>query len=242
MRARRERKVVHDKYQKNLIDNIIVKISICSQVKNRRNQFEKTILYNLRSLKKDNDLEWIIVDMGSDDGIEGLIRENMQEGLQYYRVIDEIPYSIPIAKNVSARLSSGGYVFNLDIDNFICDIGTQIRSLGHESVFCDVWFKGVFGRIGCRKDIFEKVGGYDESFLPAAHHEIDFMNRCRMVGCTFHDARPCFMAIKNEKIDTIKNMASDLSWDEMNQINQMKTAENTASGVNNPNARHAKGR
>jgi glycosyltransferase involved in cell wall biosynthesis len=219
-----------------------MKISLCSQVKNRRHQLEQTIGYNLKAIKGKADLEWVIVDMGSDDGLEELIKENAQEGLHYYKILEEIPYSIPISKNFGARLCSGDYVFNLDIDNFVCDVDERIRALNYEGVYCDVCFKGVFGRIGCNRDVFRKVGGYDESFLPAAYHEYDFMERCKRVGCTFHHVKPVFMPIRNDKTDTTKYMPEGMSWDMMNEHNKKKAAENAAEGVINPNKTHAKAR
>jgi glycosyltransferase involved in cell wall biosynthesis len=219
-----------------------MKISICSQVKNRRHQLEKTIGYNLKVIKGKADLEWVIVDMGSDDGLEELIEENAQEGVHYYKILEEKPYSIPISKNFSARLSSGDYVFNLDIDNFVCDIDEQIRALNYEGVYCDICFKGVFGRIGCSKDIFKKVGGYDESFLPAAYHEYDFMDRCKRAGYNFHHVKPGFMPIGNDKKETTKHMPEGMSWGMMNQCNKQKAAENAAAGVINPNKTYTKAR
>lgn len=218
-----------------------MKISICSQVKNRRHQLEKTIKMNAKYLEKTPEMEWVIVDMGSKDGVDELVKDNMCERLHYYRLIGEAPYSIPISKNFAARLSSGDYVFNLDIDNFICDIGDQIKRVGYEGVFCEMWFLGVFGRIGCRKDMFKKVGGYDESFLPAGHHEIDFMNRCRLAGCNFQHIRPGLLAIKNDKEETTRNMQVQMSWSEMNEENERKTRRNAEEGVINPNNKHAKG-
>ena len=219
-----------------------MKISICSQVKNRKHQLEQTIKSNVDLIKSRQNVEWVIVDMGSNDGIEELIRENMTDELRYYKALEETPYSIPVAKNLSARLSSGDYIFNLDIDNFIGDIVDQIRDRDYQGVCCNILQKGVFGRIGCPRDIFRKVGGYDESFMPAGHHEQDFMERCNTIGFNFHHAASEIDAIPNDKNDTVKNMDNKIPWILMNKINKQKKIINLRNNLINPNRSHARGK
>jgi hypothetical protein len=139
-------------------------------------------------------------------------------------------------------LSSGDYVFNLDIDNFICNAIDKIREMNYDSVRCEIIRKGTFGRIGCAKTIFKSAGGYDESFLPAGHHEQDFLARCGALGFSFRHLEPKTMPIPNEKEDTVKNMNLGISWEEMNKENQRKKRMNAIAKITNPNKRHRPGK
>ena len=85
-----------------------MKISVCSQIKNRLYQFSKTFLKNAETLEKYQDVEWVIVDCGSTDGLSEYIGEYLEKYsfIKYYQAIN-FKYSIPIAKNFSVRFSTG---------------------------------------------------------------------------------------------------------------------------------------
>lgn len=212
-------------------------ISYYSQIKNRLHQFKQTVEANLEHIQNNPNTEWVIVDCGSQDGLYEYMRNFVGiSGLHYYRTLNYKTYSIPIAKNFAARLSSGKYLFNLDIDNYIGNATAQISNLGFNTgVFCDIFKKGVYGRIGCSKTTFNKVGGYDESFLPAGKHDIDLIMRCNLVNYRFKHI-PCVISpILNSKTDTVINTGSTLDWETMNTLNGQKMARNLQNNIYRPN-------
>jgi predicted glycosyltransferase involved in capsule biosynthesis len=203
-------------------------ISYCSQIKNRIHQLKQTIESNLQHIQNNKNTEWIIVDCDSNDGLYDYIKNfGPIERVRYYKTINYDYYSIPIAKNFASRLSSGDYVFNLDIDNYIGEATNQINELGiNVGVCCNVLRKGIYGRIGCSKEIFNTVGGYDESFLPAGAHDTDLIARCRMINYEFKSI-PCSIgAVLNSKEETAINMKIDMDWKTMNYLNGQKTKSN----------------
>jgi glycosyltransferase involved in cell wall biosynthesis len=216
-------------------------ISYCSQIKNRFHQFSQTFSHNLDKIQRHQNTEWVIVDCGSDDGVQEFMREFTASGVEprihYYSTVNYDSYSIPIAKNFSARLSSGDYIFNLDVDNFISDATETIMEKGEDvGIYCNVFKLGVYGRLGCSRRIFGKVGGYNESFFPAGKHETDLRLRCSdLLGCRFEDV-PCKVpAILNSKEDTIKHTKSSMSWKTMNFINECKMKMSLAEKDYHPN-------
>lgn len=217
-----------------------MKISICTQIKNRLHQFEETFKKNIDEINKHENIEWVIVDVNSNDGLKNFIEKNIQTKINYFECLEFVGYSIPIAKNFAARLSSGDYVFNLDADNFLGSIVDKIIEKNYIGINCEVTGLGVFGRIGCDKSIFKKVGGYDESFLPAGHHEQDFFSRCRLVNYKFNHINYDELPIQNTKNDTIANTGFNLSWNKMNETNKLKKNNNIKNKIINPNLIHKK--
>lgn len=208
------------------------KITICSQIKNRLHQFTHTLNHNLNKIYSYDNVNWNIVDINSSDGLEEFIRPYISDKIRYYKCIDTLNYSIPIAKNLSVRLSDGDYVFNLDIDNFLDSAIDSVISNNFTGIYCNVFKKGVFGRIGCSRSIFKEMRGYDESFDPAAYHEPDFINRCSLVNYRFTHIDCKAGAILNSKIDTVKNTNSDKTWEEMLIANK-KISDNISRDINN---------
>jgi len=187
-------------------------------------------------INQNKNIEWIIVDCGSDDGMSDFMMNNIKlERIHYYQTLDYNEYSIPIAKNFAARLSSGDYFFNLDVDNFVSNSIENIKKYNPDGIWCNIFRKGVYGRIGCSKDVFKEVGGYDESFLPAGCHDTDFVKRCELLGYKFSHIDCELLPILNSKEETIKNMNSDLSWKEMNDKNKQKMNKNLSNKIFNPN-------
>jgi glycosyltransferase involved in cell wall biosynthesis len=212
-------------------------ISYCSQVKNRLYQFKKTVQSNLKHIQDNANTEWIIVDCNSSDGLYQYIRKiDLGQRVHYYRTLNYNNYSIPVAKNLAARLGSGDYIFNLDIDNFIGNATSQIKSLGYRvGVCCNIFKRGVYGRIGCSKRVFNMVGGYDESFYPAGKHDIDFIERCKLINYYFKHI-PCIVnPILNSKLETVVNTGSDMSWENMNDLNGEKMKYNIQNKIYCPN-------
>jgi glycosyltransferase involved in cell wall biosynthesis len=218
-------------------------ISYCSQIKNRFHQFRKTFYHNLEKIKINENTEWIIVDCCSSDGLSFFMNSFIKSPqyfnrIHYYRTLNLKNYSIPIAKNFSARISSGDYLFNLDIDNFIGDATENIINIVPKGICCNILKKGVYGRIGSSREIFKKVGGYDESFLPAGKHDTDLKLRCQLIGYEFIDI-PCRIeAILNSKDETIKNTRliwKIFGWKFMNLFNQKKMEYNLKNKIYCPN-------
>jgi len=202
-----------------------LKISICTQIKNRLYQFRKTFNKNINILKNKKNVEWIIVDCESSDGLDEYLSGyiNRYNFIKYYRTIN-FNYSIPIAKNFAARLSTGNYIFNLDCDNFLDNIIDEILATD-QGVNCNEYLTGSHGRIGMHREIFKQVSGYDENFYPAAVHENDIMLRCGHLGYSFKNIPSVSKAIPNSKIDTVKYFG-DMTWKKMRELNEIIMKDN----------------
>ena len=211
-----------------------MKISVCSQIKNRLYQFSKTFLKNAETLEKYRDVEWVIVDCGSTDGLSEYIWEYLEKYnfIKYYQAID-FKYSIPIAKNFSVRFSTGDYVFNLDCDNYLDNIIDEIKST-KQGIHCHEYLKGTHGRIGMSKEIFIKIGGYDENFYPAGVHDNDIMLRANYLDYKFKHIPSITFPVPNTKKDTVKDF-KNIDWTTMVKYNEIIMRYNEKKKILNPN-------
>ena len=190
-------------------------ISFCISCRNRLWQIQDTLLKNLSCL--DEDLEIVLVDYGSSDGFSDWVWANFKEfidnkKLVFFEVKNPVVWSSPRAKNLAHRLSNGQYLFNLDADNFITPLDVNLIRKSHKIMlpshqWSRSWADGSFGRIGIPRELFFKLGGYDETLLPMGGQDLDLLNR--IVAASISIAKlpsPGQSAILNSKHDKLREV------------------------------------
>lgn len=212
-------------------------ISFCISCRNRLWQIQDTLLKNLSCL--DEDLEIVLVDYGSSDGLSDWVWANFKDyidnqKLVFFEVKNLIGWSSPRAKNLAHRLSNGQYLFNLDADNFITAVDINLIRKSHKMnlpshQWSGNWQDGSFGRIGVPRELFFKLGGYDETFLPMGGQDLDLLNR--IVAASISIAKlpsPAQCAILNSKHDKLREVKPkaenvDAFYKMMNEMNLSKS-------------------
>lgn len=151
-------------------------ISFCSQCKGRKHHLEQTLLNNLMCIEKYDNLEYVLLDFDSDDGLlewiqSGLFKRYLDSGiLKYYRVENQPLYLQSGTKNLSHRLSTGTNLINVDADNILVDrfidvvmeIFTDEPDSYISANIVSGRYAGAFGRIGMSRELFDYIDGYDE--------------------------------------------------------------------------------
>jgi len=213
-------------------------ITFCVTCRNRLWQLKQTLGKNLESL--DNDLEITLIDYGSTDEISEWVWGNFKkfidnEKLNFFEVKNEVVWNASKAKNLAHRISNGSYLFNLDADNFIASDDLKLIRKSKELGLAIWQFAGdlqdgSYGRIGCPREMFFKLGGYDETMLPMGGQDHDFLLR---LNKTFKKnlkkiAPPKLSAIKNsheEKVLEIVESPGDAEsfYRTMNRLNLNKS-------------------
>jgi len=161
-------------------------ISFCTTCRNRLWQLQETLPRNLESISDAHEI--VLVDFGSTDGLSDWIWNNYKNHIEskrlvFFEVKSEVHWNVARAKNLAHRLASGGYLFNLDADNFITQSDIEeIQKVAELGLHCWQFSQGnrgdgSFGRIGLPTELFRKIGGYDETFLPMGYQDIDILNR-----------------------------------------------------------------
>jgi GT2 family glycosyltransferase len=175
---------------------VTYKVSLCTVSMNRLHHLKKTLPLNILDNAGFVELEFVIVDYNSSDGLEGYVKENfpmlIADGrLKLFRTSDPAFFNRTHARNMAFRLASGDIVCNVDADNFtgpgfasyIYDIFSSSSELylttigGVNSVS-----KDILGRICVRKKDFLAVSGYDETMNSYGFEDFDFSNRLELLG------------------------------------------------------------
>jgi hypothetical protein len=206
-----------------------MKISFCTSYKGRFWQLSETLPTNLRSL--DEQCELVIANLdGTDEIFEWITKEFSEflkaSRLRLFTVTNVNEWNSSIVKNMAHKIASGNYLFNLDADNFITpkDI-SLIRSAATNHCITSQWSgkfgDGSFGRIGMPAQIFQTLGGYDESLLPMGAQDLDLLNRIAKIGGKIIQLQPPeISAIQNDKLQDLPTKKDKKKmWDEMNKIN-----------------------
>lgn len=172
-------------------------ISLCVTCRDRLYHLRRTLPSNLRWAKKDGDVQIVLLDYNSSDGLEDWIRNTYKEDIKsgllvFYRESKATRFNMMHAKNVAANLAIGSVVVNLDADNFIgpyylsflrnafADENVQAAKLKCK--------RGLCGRIAIRKKMFVKLGGYDES-MPCGYgwEDLDLLERMGRLNLTVRE-------------------------------------------------------
>lgn len=177
------------------------KISFCIVCMNRLHHLKETLLQNIKDNEAYSELEFIILDYNSKDGMDEWIRENMStyigEGrMIYYRTYEPEKFSHSHAKNLCFKLASGDVVCSINADHYtgfgFADFVNTAFNTDSNIVLTPIDFHGtkkdyhppkdVLGRVCVRRSDFLNVKGFDEQMNTYGFEDYDFVNRLELCG------------------------------------------------------------
>ena len=186
-----------------------LKVSYCTTCKGRLHHLKQTLPANLKAEEGNPNVEFVVLDYGSEDGLGQWIKENFSAEiasgrLRYARYEPAPHFKTSHAKNMAHRLSTGDILCNVDADNFIapnfsrwlikahsghahalsCLLPITVEDLQErrENELKGVkppGFGGGAGRVAINRKTFEKLGGYDESYEGWGFEDMDLMLRAK---------------------------------------------------------------
>lgn len=183
------------------IDMKNLKISFCIVCMNRLHHLEITLLKNIADNIGYPNLEFVILDYNSQDGMESWIKNNLSSHLdsgliKYFRTPEPVSFIHSHSKNMAFRLASGEIICNINADHYIgngfakyvnkCfneDIGIVITSIDYFGVKPNYApASDVYGKVCVKKTDFLKVGGFDERITSYGYEDFDLVNRLELSG------------------------------------------------------------
>ncbi len=208
-------------------------LSFCITCKNRLHQISKTLPQNLKD-NQNKDIEFILVDFSSKDGLKEFVLNNFDKYLEskqlrYYYTDKLVHWHASIAKNTAHMLANGKYVVNLDCDNYIGKNGGDylldvFKKNGDDIVITqtqNVYGSGTAGRISLTKNNFIKLGGYNEYFYPMGYQDPDLYYRAIEYGLKPVHKNFNNNAIINTKDEAVKYTGYKIKYRKMYTINKL---------------------
>ena len=226
------------------------KISYCQTCMNRLHDLKETLFLNIKSNESYPNLEFIILDYNSTDGLGKWIKKNMmgyiKSGrLNYYRTEEPEYFSMSHSRNIAFKVATGEIVNNLDVDNYTFDItgkykpekcwAYRINEIAHQYKEKNIFVKSKqrrHGRIGFyKKEFIEILGGYDENLEGYGWDDHDLVDRAMMLGFTHiswtgHDYYQRIWTGGKEKNANMKR-----NYKETEKENMEKSKRNISKGI-----------
>lgn len=174
------------------------RVSFCITSMNRLSHVKKTLIRNIEHNLSYPDVEFVLLDYNSSDGLESWVRDTcqkyMESGvLKYHRTTKPRHFHMAHAKNMAHGLATGDILCSLDADNFTNKHFAFFINFIHEKnkdcVGVSAWgnhkksrLSDFGGRIVISRENFKRVGGYDENFIGWGYEDLDFKQRAVDLG------------------------------------------------------------
>ncbi len=174
-------------------------ISFCTVCKNRKEHYIKTIKENINNHKCSGDVEFLLLDYNSTDGLEEWVKSNLIEYIQrgilsYYKTTEPLYFHRSHSRNMAFKLARGNIICNVDADSYIGDsFGEYVENNFAENKRLFICAGGiddnipssdVGGKICFSKSDFLLLEGYDEDMDNYGFEDFDFINRLEMLNIT----------------------------------------------------------
>ncbi len=203
------------------------KISYCTSIYNRVKDIALTLPINLKVSTSYPNLEFVVVDFNSTDGLEDWVKENMMEYIEsgrlvYYKTEPIKFWDMSYCKNVCHLLADGEIVNNLDADNYVFNLHGDVPNavtfahylnrMAHELPEKTIFIKSnqvPHGRIGFYKKDFIELGGHDEDMKGYGVEDFDIVGRAIKLGYTFACWRKFYSRIYTHKQKVNINLEID---------------------------------
>ena len=157
----------------------------------------QTIPANIENNRSYDNLEFILLDYNSSDGLEDWVKNNMVEYLEngrlkYYRTEEPLYFDRTHSRNLMFKLATGEILCNVDADNFTGKnyatfINEEFNKEKEIFIVADTlkryyFLRNAFGRFCCSKETYLKIGGMDESMKSYGSETLDLYERLRLLG------------------------------------------------------------
>ena len=249
MRKDRHSEIWRNRLWDGIFKNPVVKnykISFCTTCMNRLYNLKETLPKNIDDNKNYSDLEFVVLDYNSNDGLRKWIKKNMMEHIKsgrlvYYRTEEPKYYDMSRSRNIAFKVATGDIVNNLDADNYtyndklkpeIC-WASYINKMANECQEKVLFTKGKqlrHGRIGFFKREFLELGGYNEELTGYGFDDEDLVKRVENLGFILYRwGGQYYDRISTSKKE--KNVNLKVWYKDTEKANKIKSKENIEKGI-----------
>jgi hypothetical protein len=164
---------------------------------NRLFHLRETLPVNIDENSTFGDIEFILLDYNSSDGLGNWIKAKMMKYievgiLKYYRTEDPLFFSITHSKNLASRLATGDIICMIDADNYaglgyFKWVNAIFASEGKNAIITTIErnsipYRDQGGKLAFHRNLFASVNGYDESLTDYGFDDVDLVCRLESKG------------------------------------------------------------
>lgn len=214
-------------------------VSFFTTCKNRLEHLKQTLPQNIENHKDDANVEFVLLDYSSDDGLGDWIKSTMTAHiasgrLVYFRANGYANFQMSHSKNCAARLSRGAVVCNMDSDH---QTGKNFAGWLRRAVKDGRWagtehFTDDFGgRQAFRRSDFYKLGGFDEQMIGWGSDDYDIARRAKILGLKCVEIPAIYKYSLPHSNDLRGRFMENKNRDETNRINLERCQKNHEAGI-----------
>ena len=159
---------------------------------NRLRHLQQTLEKNIQDNYLPDEVEFVLLDYNSQDGLDEWARQNMQQYIDagilvYYKTYEPEYYLRSHSRNMAFRLANAEILCNLDADNFLgkgfaafmIEEFSKQRNIFYTNNYS---LNDTFGRVCVLTDDFMSIRGYNEALIGYGYEDTDFFNRLNSIG------------------------------------------------------------
>ena len=173
------------------------KISFCTVCMNRLHHLKQTLPQNILDNSSNSNIEFIVLDYSSSDGLSDWIKYEMAEYIDngllvYYRYEEAKYFDRSHSRNMMFKLSTGDIICNVDADNYLgLNFSDYVNKTfdSNNNIFLIpdtkkrfYYIRDVLGRICIWKKDFISISGYDEKMRGYGFEDEDLYQRMEEIG------------------------------------------------------------
>jgi len=158
---------------------------------NRLHHLQQTLEKNIQDNYLPEEVEFVLLDYNSKDGLEEWVKQNMQQYIDvgilvYYKTYEPEYYLRSHSRNMAFRLAKAEILCNLDADNFLGKgfAAFMIEEFAkQEPVFytSNDSSHDIFGRVCVRQGDFLSIKGYNETLQGYGYEDVDLFDRLKKI-------------------------------------------------------------
>lgn len=228
------------------------RISLCITCMGRLSDLTRTLPVNLELNAAYPQLEFVLLDYNSNDGVGDWIQREMRSYIKtgrlvYFRTEEPQFYSMSHSRNLAFKLASGEIVNNLDADNYTLDLALSesdrpsecfaayLNRLANQQPERALFAKSrrlMRGRLGFfRSEFIDQLGGYDEQLQGYGHDDHDLRDRAWHLGFrSFFFGGQYYSRLKTSGRQKVENMEAK-NWRLTEKQNKRLSAANISKAV-----------
>jgi hypothetical protein len=221
------------------------RIAICTTCMNRLDDLRQTLPANLDNSKDYANLQFVLLDYNSSDGLGHWVRRHLAPHIDsgrlvYFRTEQPLYYEMAHSRNVAFGLADADLVTNVDADcfahrGFVPYLNTLANQLAERAVFVKSWQR-MNGRVAFFKREWQELGGYDESFVGYGYDDTDLVLRALAQRFTLarFGGQWCRRLPTPSRAKVVNMQAKQ--WRRTQETNKQRSDANLKNGIYRANA------